>query len=184
MERVTYRGPLQGVGTSEHCGLKQRGNPLYMASCEKDLIDIMQGLLVPVIALLGVWIAFHQWNTNRLRLQHELFDRRFKLYEEIINLFASVLGSHSVNSFEHLSFFEARMLARFLFGEDIAQFLGEVTKKLGELEAIQEELNSRHQDEDTSSLHQRELDIRHWFHGQLEDLETMFDKYMCLSPKR
>jgi hypothetical protein len=36
--------------------------------CEKDWIDILQAMLIPMIAIMGIIIAFKQWHTSEYRL--------------------------------------------------------------------------------------------------------------------
>lgn len=153
-----------------------------MAACEKDWIDITQGLLVPVIALLGAWIAWQQWSTNRLRLQHEVFDRRFVLYEQILDLFGSVTGRSSFNSFDDQLFLEVMLLSKFLFGKDIYEFLEEARQKIADLGALEEERKGLEEGNQLTTLRERVLDIRRWFREELSTIDDRFDKYMSLAP--
>lgn len=50
-----------------------------MAAGDASWIQIFKALLTPVVAILGVYIAYQQWRTNRTRLKHELFDRRYSM---------------------------------------------------------------------------------------------------------
>ncbi|NOZ71269.1 MAG: hypothetical protein GXP38_05040 [Chloroflexi bacterium] len=155
-----------------------------MASCEKDWIDIMQSLLVPTIAVLGVWIAWQQWNTNRLRLRHELFDRRFKLYEEILGLFGEITRKSSTKSIDALEFCKAAQLARFLFDKDIHQFMDKAVMRLSDLETIEAELDGLpKEDQRYPSLALKKREARDWFHDELLTLDDRFDKHMCLAPR-
>lgn len=38
-------------------------------------------LLTPFIAVTGLWIAYHQWQTNRDKLKLDLFERRLVVYD-------------------------------------------------------------------------------------------------------
>jgi len=155
-----------------------------MASCEKDWIDIMQSLLVPVIAVLGVMIAGQQWNTNRLRLRHELFDRRFKLYEKILSLFGEVTRKSSTKSIDALEFCKAAQLSRFLFDKDIHQFMNKAVMKLSDMEAIEAELDGLpREDQQYPNLVRKKRETRDWFHDELLVLDDRFDKHLCLVPK-
>ncbi len=44
------------------------------------LIDVFSALLTPVIAAIAVYVAYQQWQTNRRRLQLDLYDRRLRIY--------------------------------------------------------------------------------------------------------
>jgi hypothetical protein len=43
-------------------------------------ISVLQALLTPTIAMVGLVIGFLQWRTNHLKRKNELFDRRYEFY--------------------------------------------------------------------------------------------------------
>ena len=49
-------------------------------------ISYMQALAVPFIAALGVWIALQQMRVARSKLRHDLWDKRFGVYEATVQL--------------------------------------------------------------------------------------------------
>ena len=48
-----------------------------------EAIKIFSGLLTPVIAIVAVYIAWQQWQTNRQKLILDRYDRRLRIYEEV-----------------------------------------------------------------------------------------------------
>ena len=50
-------------------------------SGEKDWVDIIAALLTPVVAGFGIWFAYQQWKINTARFNHELFDRKYVIFQ-------------------------------------------------------------------------------------------------------
>jgi hypothetical protein len=58
-----------------------------------DWIDVLSALLTPTIAILGIYIAYQQWRTNKNRLKLELFDKRYEIFTNIKKFIANILTS-------------------------------------------------------------------------------------------
>jgi hypothetical protein len=46
-------------------------------------LQYLTALLTPLVAALGIWIAFNQWKTARMKLKLDLFDKRLAVYEVV-----------------------------------------------------------------------------------------------------
>ena len=49
-------------------------------------VQIMQALLTPLIAIIATYIAYQQWNTNKLKLKLDRYERRLRVYQKIVEL--------------------------------------------------------------------------------------------------
>jgi hypothetical protein len=47
------------------------------------MIDLLSAALTPLIAAIVAYIAYQQYRVNRLRLSHDLFERRLKIFEAV-----------------------------------------------------------------------------------------------------
>jgi hypothetical protein len=47
--------------------------------------------LAVVVAAVGAWLAWQQVRIARVRLQHDLYDRRFKIFQAARNFLAEVM---------------------------------------------------------------------------------------------
>ena len=65
---------------------------ITVAQANKNWVDIFSALLLPMIAILGAYIALNQWLTNRNRLKHELFDRRYAQYVALGKFLGNIRG--------------------------------------------------------------------------------------------
>ena len=152
-----------------------------MVACEKDWLDILQGFLVPIIAFLGVYIGWQQWSTNRRRLDHELFDRRFSLYEEVLRLFGNVLRKGNTKAVDILEFIEATKSAKFVFDTEVSDFLDQAVLRFSDLETIEAEFEDMEKGEQRSALVTKRREVRNWFHDELLSLDIRFEKHMSLT---
>ena len=104
-----------------------------------QLIHLLSGLLTPTILLLGAYIAWQQWRTNRNRLKHELFDRRFKVYVTFWGFFVSVLREGAALEEERLKFWVDTKPCYFLFNGEISQFIDEINRNAIHLQRLERE---------------------------------------------
>ena len=75
-----------------------------MDTPNRDWVEYLIALLTPTIIVFGILIAFLQWRTNRNRLKHELFDRRYKQFEAVRDYLSSILSNGRVKSEDNFMF--------------------------------------------------------------------------------
>ena len=91
----------------------------------KPVVDFLQALLAPVIAVTVGYIAYAQYKTNKQRLQLEQYDRRVKVYCAVRDFLEDVL--HKDKTAEDVKAFnDARSESHFLFGDDISDYMDKV----------------------------------------------------------
>ena len=56
----------------------------------KGLSNIFSGFLTPVIAILAVYIAWQQYRINRYKARFDLFDRRYNIFDTLMNLLGHI----------------------------------------------------------------------------------------------
>ena len=67
-------------------------------------------VITTIIAALVAVITWQQWITNQARLRHELFDRRYALFEQIAGFVAGVVQDRAVQPGTELTW-RARIVA-------------------------------------------------------------------------
>jgi len=94
-------------------------------SFEPHWTAYLTALLTPIVAFLGIYIAYQQWKTAENKLKHELFDRRFSVYDAARTFLMSIAESHK--SIELLKaqceFFSKTREAKWLLNTTIADYL-------------------------------------------------------------
>lgn len=72
-------------------------------------------LFIPIVAIAGVYIARQQFVTHREKVKLDLYEKRFKIYDVVVNtIFQSTYGSTALSSEKYSQFFLVCQEARFL----------------------------------------------------------------------
>jgi len=98
-------------------------------ACEKDWIDITTALLTPVIAILGTVIATLQWKLSKARFHHELFEKRYSIFEATNQFLSSVISHGAMVGQDRIAFLKGTKGAFALFDKKIVKYLDELHKK-------------------------------------------------------
>lgn len=62
----------------------------------KELIEVFSGLLQPTIAIIAVYIAYQQYKTGRDRVRLDLYDKRFMVFDGLMDLLAHIMREGNV----------------------------------------------------------------------------------------
>lgn len=92
-------------------------------TCENNWINILTALLVPAIALFGVFIAYMQWHTNELKRKQDLFDKRYSFYKKAREAYIAASSEQYRNTCDITDFFNLAEEAHFLFGVEVAKHI-------------------------------------------------------------
>jgi hypothetical protein len=97
-------------------------------------------LLAIVIAGVGAWLAWQQVRMARVRLRHDLYDRRFAVFQAARKFLAEVM-THGYPSDDQIrSYVVGTADSGFLLSADVATYLEEIRKHGSRLGAIKETL--------------------------------------------
>lgn len=113
-------------------------------------------LLLAVIAACAAWVAFQQWVVARLKLNHDLFERRFAVFVATQNYLVACLNRDGGTYEDTGAFYEATRAAPFLFDKDINEFLAAVMKH-----SVNIQVFGKHIDKLTLRDWQKFMDIYH-----------------------
>jgi hypothetical protein len=59
-------------------------------------VQILQALATPVIAIVGAWVALEQMKIARVKLRHDLYDRRYAVFQSARSLLNEVISDKFV----------------------------------------------------------------------------------------
>lgn len=150
----------------------------------KDWSTFITALLIPLIGFITLYIAYQQWKTNKAseetnakRLKHELYDRRFAIYEAARSLLRDIVVKGSISDEILINYWSAINSARFLLDDDLTSYLEEIEKKAVDLQTKQIEA----QGPDGLSVGARErAELKKWFYKQILVLNEKFYAYLKL----
>jgi hypothetical protein len=134
--------------------------------------QIFSAVFTALIALITTTILVQQHLLARRKLRHELYDRRFAVYNALMGFLSLVIEGGEQISVETLYKFKADTnQAFFLFDRDVREYLDEVYSRAVELRRKQKKA-----EEDSDDLK--------WFGGQFDKSRTKFAKYLMLKSLR
>ena len=152
----------------------------------KALVDLLGALLIPVIAVLALWIAWRQLKTDRDRLRLDLFDRRHSVFRGAIAFVFHAIDKGSIALSELWKFDAATADAVFLFDEDIPAYLADLRRRAIRLYTINEEGGdvARLPPDNADALYSELKGLLDWFAQQVDDLPRHFQPYLGQGAKR
>lgn len=142
----------------------------------RDWIDILQALLTPTIAFLGLLIAWLQWRINNNRLKMERFDGRFTRFEATRRFLQKLIQQGGFEEPDRLQFLSETTGSRFVFDVKISTYLDELHSKAVDLETLNTELSDCPKSERGQKVRER-ADLKKWMIAQLRGLEQKFTPY-------
>ena len=128
-------------------------------NCNPHWTSYISALLTPIVACLGLYIAFRQWKTAQNKQKHDLFDRRFTVYE----------------------FLSGTREAKWLFDLCVEDYLDkELHHKALYLQALASDLEDMPVGSMRNSNVQKQLETKQWFLKQYDVLDTKFSPFLSL----
>ncbi len=153
---------------------------LLNAEFWSKIAEFLSAILTPIIAVIVTYIAIRQWKTDHDRLRLDLYDKRFKVYQSIMDIL-SIISQNGDISLEEISQFTIKTNeSKFLFENEIPDFIENIIEnsiKLHFLEAkIKQNANTdiakiKEKVEESSGL-------VNWFYDQFKTSNNLFLKYL------
>jgi hypothetical protein len=117
------------------------------------------GWIAALITAFGALIAYLQWITAHQKLVLDLFDKRFDAFQKVADSLAPVYRNGHLTTQEFSDFVRAMERCRFLFGQEVYEYLGTVKKDLNFLTVYTDEVISHRPEPERKELIQKKLDI-------------------------
>jgi hypothetical protein len=138
--------------------------------------------LAIVIAGVGAWLAWQQVRIARVRLQHDLYDRRFAVFQAARQFLADVMAHGYPSSNDQIrSYVVGTADAGFLLNQDIVEYLDEIRNRGSRLWAIEQALKPLPVGNERSALVQQQAALFSWMMEQLPTgLVAKFKPFLTL----
>jgi|WetSurMetagenome_2_1015567.scaffolds.fasta_scaffold290622_2 hypothetical protein len=94
-----------------------------------EIVRWISGLGQLSVAAVVGWIAWRQFKTDRDRVRLQLFEKRFSVYQTLINVFRELTINDNVSNKVHDEFYMKEAEVSFLFGDDVLTYYEEVGRK-------------------------------------------------------
>jgi hypothetical protein len=133
------------------------------------------------VAIAVALITRRQWLTNRATLKHQLFDRRYAIYERITAFLAEVMQSGQVAPGSDQEFLRDTKQAYFVFSCDaeVRELVSQIYRHAVDLHALEAERPSTTGEELQANVRQQRV-IKDWYSETLDSMEARFEKYLRL----
>jgi uncharacterized membrane protein YraQ (UPF0718 family) len=155
------------------------------ASALPAWLQYTQVIAVIVIALVGGWIAYKQFQLAEVKLKHDLYDRRFAVFEAARQLVYAVFKDVNASDQTIFAYKAGTSDAVFLLNDDIVAFLEELLKRATHLRALKETAaqspTGSQQKVDSNNKANAELT---WFAAQLDILIKKFQPFLVLESRK
>ena len=148
-----------------------------------EWVSVLQALLVPVIAAVGAWIALQQMHLARVRLRHDLFDRRFAILQSTHKMLLCVMAEAKISGDVFASFAAGVGAAKFVFDETLFIYLREVQERAAKLRSIQIVLPAVGDDQERAKAAQAEGIELACLIKQLDGLGDKFKPFLQLEQR-
>ena len=100
-----------------------------MPAAGQSWVDVLSALLVPTIAIVGLFIAYQQYQINKQRLRHETYERRLAVYKAVQWYLSEILRDGKTNYSRALEFNSEASEATFLFDDSVQELIDEIYQK-------------------------------------------------------
>jgi hypothetical protein len=140
-----------------------------------------QAILILCISCLGAWIAYKQVRIATVKLNLDLYDRRFKVFEAARNLVSHVMRDAHVGLGNISAFNLAVADATFLFESEVVNYLAALRKKAIALRTKAEQLKGMEEPgERRNALVDQIADLEMDFSVEYERMVEVFKPYLKL----
>ena len=153
--------------------------------CIEQIAEASKALLTPSIAVIATYIAWQQWQTNRQKLKLERYDRRLRVYEEVVKLLSLIDRDANAKYEDLLQFRTSVSEADFLFGPEIPEYLDEIFNRGVKLRYWSKEYRDCTQEKPEGYDHEKVVNGSHeeltWLSEQFDPAKEKFRKYLDIS---
>jgi hypothetical protein len=128
-------------------------------------------------------IAKQQADLAEMRLKHDIFDRRFKVYEATRNFLVAIFRAGTVSNEELGEFVRGKETAVFLFDQETVDYLDDLYKQASLLHALSSQLSDGSGlpiGTERTAIANRKSELFSWFIGQFEILVARLKPFMAL----
>ena len=94
-----------------------------------------------VLGVVAAYVAVHQWRVAKAKLNLDLFDRRYAIFEATWTELSQSIQTQNVR-ITNPAFTNLLPKAQFLFGPEIRDYMLEVSNQIGQLWVIQQKVKA------------------------------------------
>ena len=150
----------------------------------KDLVEILNALLTPLIAVLAAYIAWQQYRVNHHSLRNQLYERRYAVFKAFMSYLADIVSEGKTDYQRTGQFYAEASEAEFLFSESISKKMEELYLKGVALVPLHEQMYPSDcspglpvGDEHSKVVKEKD-ELGKWFYRQIKTTKEIFRSEM------
>ncbi|EJG2373267.1 hypothetical protein [Vibrio parahaemolyticus] len=158
-----------------------------VSKVESDWVATMSALLVPVLTVIGIYIAYQQFVINKQRLNHETYERRLEVYKAIQLHLSRIAQEGHTTYHDTLKFNAEASEAAFLFDKTVPQLVTEIYQKSISLASCHEKLYPSDRSSglpvgnERSDVADKAAELLQWHMDVLSKLKETFHPHMKIT---
>lgn len=130
-----------------------------------------------VIGLVAAGIAYRQWQVARAKLNLDLFERRYAIFEETWGYLSSAV-TEGTKRFNDPTLSNLLPQAEFLFGPEIRAYMEQARSKMGDFWVVEKEWGTGTAEEQKKRISDRR-EVVNWFEKQASNgCRAKFGRYL------
>lgn len=143
-------------------------------------VQVLQALAVPVIAGVGAWVALQQMYLARVKLQHDLFDRRYAVFQAIRRFLNEAVSQKIVSSETLHTFALGTADAAYLFDDRLAAYLKEMRDQAAAAQSIYLVMEAMPAGKQKAAAAEKAGEHFSWLVNQIDGLPEKFRPFLTL----
>lgn len=151
---------------------------------DSSWVDLLSALLVPLIAVMGLYIAYQQYRINEQRLRHETYDRRLAVYKAVQRYLSEILRDGQTTYERASEFYSEASEATFLFDSSVQEWIDDIFHRSVKLVHTHEQMYPRDGSsglpvgEKRDRAAEENSQLLQWHLDQLKESKSFFAKKM------
>ncbi|ENM5855880.1 hypothetical protein NTE09_003929 [Vibrio mimicus] len=154
---------------------------------ESDWVTILSALLVPILTIIGIYVAYQQYVINRQRLNHETYERRLAVYKALQLHLSKTVQMGRTTYQDALKFNSEASEAAFLFDSEISDLISKIYKQSISMASYNEKLypsgggQGLPIGDKRNEVAEKESELLQWHMDTLSELKSIFHPHMKIT---
>ena len=151
--------------------------------CFEQIIELLSGLLTPMIGFVTVTILVLQYLLRNQQWRLALYDKRFPVYQFTMEYLAIIAQDGTMTYAKAIQFMRNTRQNEFLFKDEMKKYLKELYRKGLDLERNDKLLKKESDDQKRTKLIEKNREIFDWFNEQFNVAPVLFGKYLRIDKR-
>jgi hypothetical protein len=150
----------------------------------KEIVEILNALLTPIIAILATYIAWQQYVVQHRSFSGQMYERRYQVFKAYMSFLADVMGEGKTTYQRLGQFYAEASEADYLFSDEIAKKREELYQRGVDMVQGYEQMyptgggSGLPVGAQRSALATAHADHLKWYLAQIKEVKDIFKKEM------